>query len=227
MEYTCGNCEGDIKNVESGICPHCDTPFELPLESIPWERGTSVGWFGAYAGTVIMSLTKPTEYFKRIPTTGGFSTPIIYALINGLLGSWFNLAWQILFVYLGIIETDPQSPDDTMGFNILIAVLSPILIPLGIIVGTVLINFSLTILGVKNNDFEATFRIVCYSSGASVLAIIPAIGSIIGAFWSLSLEASGLREVYAISHRRAFTAILLPIFLIFTLLMILTINSPS
>ena len=226
MEYTCGNCNGDITDFASGICPHCETPFELPLEPIPWERRPTVGWFGAYIGTLIMSLTKPTEYFKRVPTTGGFSTPMIYALINGLLASWFNLAWQMLFVYLGIFESDPQSPYDTIGFNILIAVLSPILIPIGIVVGAGIINFTLMVLGVKNNDYETTFRIVCYSSGASVLAVFPVIGSLIGVFWSIALEASGLKEAYNISHRRALAAVILPIIFIIILLMIVSNISP-
>ena len=136
MEYICGNCEGDIKNVKSGICPHCNTPFELPLESIPWEQRSSLGFVGAFTGTLILSLTKPKEFFKRVPKTGGFSTPIIYALISGMLGTWLNLAWQMLFMYLGIIEPDAQSPNSLMGLNIMITVLSPLIIPLGLLAGT-------------------------------------------------------------------------------------------
>ncbi len=226
MEYTCGNCDGDIKEIESGICPHCNTPFELPLEPIPWERRSSLGLIGAFSGTLIMSLTKPTEYFKRVPTMGGISTPMIYALISGLLGSWFNLAWQMLFIYFGIFESAVQSPDNTMGFSILIAVLSPILIPMGLLVGAGIINLSLMMLGVRNNNYETTFRIVCYSSGPSVLAVFPVIGSMIGAFWSIALEAIGLREVYDISLRRAIAAVVLPIMFIFILLLIIQRISP-
>ncbi len=223
MEYICGNCEGDIKNVKSGICPHCNTPFERPLESIPWEQRSSLGFVGAFTGTLILSLTKPKEFFKRVPTTGGFSTPIIYALISGMLGTWLNLAWQMLFIYWGIIEPDAQSPDSIMGFNIMITVLSPIIIPLGLLAGTGIIQLALMVLGVQESNYETTFRVICYSSGAAVLGMLPVIGSMIGAFMTISLEAMGLREVYDISLRRGFAAVIFPIILI---LMIVLLTSP-
>ena len=223
MEYICGNCEGDIKNVKSGICPHCNTPFELPLESIPWEQRSSLGFVGAFTGTLILSLTKPKEFFKRVPKTGGFSTPIIYALISGMLGTWLNLAWQMLFMYLGIIEPNAQSQDSLMGINIMITVLSPIIIPLGLLVGTGIIQLALMVLGVQKINYETTFRVICYSSGAAVLGLFPVIGSMIGAFITISLEAMGLREVYDISRRRVFAAVIFPIILI---LMIILLISP-
>ncbi len=223
MEYICGNCDGDIKNIKSGICPHCNTPFEFPLESIPWEQRSSLGFVGAFTGTLILSLTKPKEFFKRVPTTGGFSTPIIYALISGLLGTWLNLAWQMLFIYWGIIEPDTQFPDSSMGLNIMITVLSPIIIPLGLLAGTGIMQLALMILGVQKRNYETTFRVICYSSGAAVLGILPVIGSMIGAFVTISLEAMGLREVYDISLRKGIAAVTFPIILI---LMIVLLSSP-
>ena len=223
MEYVCGNCAGDIKNVKSGICPHCKTPFELPPDSIPWEQRSSLGFVGAFTGTLILSLTKPREFFKRVPTTGGFSTPIIYALISGMIGTWLNLAWQMLFSYWGIIEPDAQSQDSLMGLNILITVLSPIIIPLGLLAGTGIIQLALMLLGVQKSNYETTFRVICYSSGAAVLGVLPVIGSMIGAFITISLEAMGLREVYDISLRKGFAAVIFPIILI---LMIILLISP-
>ena len=151
---------------------------------------------------MILSLTKPKEFFKRVPKTGGFSTPIIYALISGMLGTWLNLAWQMLFMYLGIIEPNAQSQDSLMGINIMITVLSPIIIPLGLLVGTGIIQLALMVLGVQKINYETTFRVICYSSGAAVLGLFPVIGSMIGAFITISLEAMVLREVYDISLRR-------------------------
>ena len=225
MEYICGNCEAEIKNIASGVCPNCDTPFEVPLEPIPWEQRSSLGIIGAFTGTLILSLTKPKEYFKRVPTTGGFSTPMIYALINGLLGTWINLAWQMLFIYWGIIEIDTQSQDSSMGFTIMITVLSPIIIPLGLFVGTGIIQLALMILGVQQSNYEATFRVICYSSGAAILGILPVIGSMIGAFVTISLEAIGLREVYNISLSKGFAAIILPMIFLFVILLMASLTS--
>jgi len=225
MEYICGNCESDIKNIASGICPHCNTPFELPLEPIPWEQKSSLGITGAFTGTLILSLTKPKEFFKRVPAFGGFSTPMIYALISGLLGTLFNLAWQILLIYWGIIEQDAQSTDSSMGFTIMITVLSPLIIPLGLLVGTSIIQLALMILGVQKSNYETTFRVICYSSGAAVLGILPLIGSMIGAFITILLEAMGLRELYDISLRRAFAALILPMIFLFMILLMASLTS--
>lgn len=225
MEYLCGNCEGDIKNIKSGICPHCKTPFELPLEPIPWEQRSSLGFVGAFTGTLILSLTKPKEFFKRVPATGGFSTPIIYALISGLLGTWLNLAWQMLFTYLGFIEPESQSPDSSMGFNLMITVLSPLIIPLGLFVGSGIIQLALMILGVQKINYETTFRVICYSSGATILGVFPVVGSMIGAFITILLEAMGLREVYDISLRIGFAAVIFPILFLFIILMMASLTS--
>ena len=210
MEYKCGNCGADIQDVDSGKCPKCGSEFEIPMDPIPWEERDKLGIVGAYTATLLLSFSKPNQFFKRMPVSGGFANPLIYALICGLIGTWFNFLWQLLFISMGILEADPQSPDSTLGFNLLLAVLSPVIIPVGLLLGTGAIHIALNLLGVARNNFEATFRVVCYSSGATVLGIVPIIGSIAGGFLSIALETMGLREVYEIRTGKAFAAIMIP-----------------
>ena len=94
---------------------------------------------------------------------------------------------------------------------------------MGLLVGTGIIQLALMVLGVQKINYETTFRVICYSSGAAVLGLFPVIGSMIGAFITISLEAMGLREVYDISLRRGFAAVIFPIILI---LMIILLISP-
>jgi len=210
MEYSCGNCGKDIIDIDAGVCPHCGSEFETPGKSIPWEERSSLGIVDAFSATIMLSMTKPTQFFHRLPVKGGFTNPLIYALICGLAGTLINLAWQLLFNSMGLINEELQSPDPEVEFHIMLALFSPVIIPVGLFIGTGLLQFSLMLLGVQKSNFQATFRVICYSSGATLLVIVPVIGSIIGAIWSTVLEIFGLREIYSISSRRALAAVLLP-----------------
>jgi len=210
MDYSCGNCGKDIIDIEAGVCPHCESEFEIPDKSIPWERRSSLGNVDAFSGTFMLSMTKPVSFFRRLPAHGGFFNPLIYALICGLAGTLIDLAWQLLLPSRIIIEEGIQSPDFGDEFYIIFALLSPLIIPLALFINTGLVHFSLLVLNVKKSDFETTFRVISYGSGANLLVIIPIIGIVVGVIWKLALEVIGLREIYSISSQRALAAVLLP-----------------
>lgn len=210
MDYSCGNCGKDITDVEAGVCPHCDSEFENPEKSIPWEKRSSLGNVDAFSATFMLSMTKPTSFFRRLPEKGGFFNPLIYALICGLAGTLIDLAWQLLLPSIGFIEEELQSADQSDEFYIVFALLSPLIIPLALLINTGMLHLSLLLLGVKKSNFETTFRVIGYGSGANLLVIVPLIGIIVGVIWKLALEVIGLREIYSISSRRALAAVLLP-----------------
>lgn len=221
MDYSCGKCGKDIIDIKAGICPHCDTEFEVPDKSIPWEERNSLGNVDAFSATFMLSMTKPTSFFRRLPAKGGIFNPIIYALICGLAGTLIDLFWQFFIPSSGFIEEELRSADTINEFYIIMALLSPLIIPLALFINTGILHFSLLLVGVKHSDFETTFRVVCYGSGTNLIVIIPVIGIMVGVIWKLALEVIGLREIYSISSRRALTAVLLP-FLIAIFLLFLT-----
>lgn len=210
MEYSCGNCGKDIIDIKAGICPHCDSEFELPDKSIPWEERSSLGNVDAFSANIILSMTKPVNFFRRLPAKGGMFDPLIYALICGLAGTLIDLAWQLILPSKGFIGEELQSADQGNEFYFMFALLSPLIIPFALFINTGMLHISLLLLNVKKSDFETTFRVISYGSGANLLVIIPVIGIIIGVIWKLALEIIGLREVYSISSQRALAAVLLP-----------------
>src|SRR5687768_7213235 len=52
----------------------------------PWERRNEIGLATALVETTQRVLTKPTEFFRSMPVTGGIGAPLIYALIIGYAG---------------------------------------------------------------------------------------------------------------------------------------------
>ena len=221
MEYSCGNCGKDIIDINAGVCPHCDSEFEIPDKSIPWEERSSLGNVDAFNATFMLSMTKPTSFFRRLPVKGGLMNPFIYTLICGLTAVLIDLLWLFILPSKGFIEEELQSSDQSNEFYIMFALLSPLIIPLTLFIKTGMLHFSLLLLGVKKSDFEATFRVICYGSGANLLVIVPVIGLMVGVIWKLALEVIGLREIYSISSFRALAAVLLP-FLIPLILLFLT-----
>jgi hypothetical protein len=74
-----------------------------------------------------------------------------------------------------------------------------------------LLHLSLIIVGGAKEGFEATFRVVCYSSGPELLNLIPAVGGIIGLVWKVYLTLVGLRKIHGITTMRAASAIVIPV----------------
>lgn len=210
MDYSCGNCGKDIIDIEAGVCPHCNSEFEIPDKSIPWEMRSTLGNVDAFSATFMLSMTKPVSFFRRLPAKGGFFNPMIYALICGLAGTLIDLAWQLLLPSNLFVDEELQSPDLGDEFYFIFALLSPLIIPLALLINTGMLHFSLLLLNVKKSNFETTFRVISYGSGANLLVIVPFIGIIVGVIWKLALEVIGLREIYSISSRRALAAVLLP-----------------
>src|SRR4051794_33591226 len=89
----------------SSSCPNCGLRFSDPAltpESCPScgaaivvvPRG--VNPIRAYFLRVWQILTEPTAFFKTMPTTGGVSGPLAFALITHWLGSAVGFFWRAI-----------------------------------------------------------------------------------------------------------------------------------
>jgi hypothetical protein len=96
-----------------------------------------------------------------------------------------------------------------VAFLLVVAV--PVLVFLSIVIWSVLLHVSLFLVGGANRDFEATFRVVCYSSGPNLCAVVPIVGGLVALVWTLCLAVIGLREVHQTTTTKAVFAVLLPV----------------
>ena len=83
---------------------------------------------------------------------------------------------------------------------------------IGTFIGAGILHVCLLITGGEKNGFEATFRVVAYSSGATALfQVLPFCGGIIGGIWALVAQIIGAREMHETTTGKAVVAVLLPL----------------
>lgn len=100
-------------------------------------------------------------------------------------------------------------PAVVMGATIM---LLPIILVIGAFVGSGIMHLALMVVGGATRPFEATFRVLCYASGATaVLQLLPGCGALIAAIWTIVAEIIGLAEVHNIGKGRAALAVFLPL----------------
>jgi len=132
--------------------------------------------------------------------------PLLYALIVETIAAMASSFWGTV---LGdtLLSGSPLTGKLTVGSAILI----PFFVFVVIVVWAAVLHLSLIIVGGAKEGFEATFRVVCYSSTPEMLTLIPVIGGIIGAVWKVYLTLVGLRKIHGITTMRASSAIAIPV----------------
>lgn len=211
----CPSCNRDVPDQpEPTFCPHCGGRIAPePPKFCPWEERERLGFITALTSTLKESLLKPSEFYRKMPVSGGLGSPLIYAILWGTLGIMFGLIWQILFG--GLLEMVAQfrgmGREFGPGYLLAIAILSPIIVIISIFIGSGILHLCLMIIGGNKKGFEATFRVISYANGAQIFFAIPLCGAFIGAVWMIVIEIIGLREAHGISGGKAALAVFLPL----------------
>ncbi len=169
----------------------------------PWEERESYGTLNAYFATATKSLLHPTEFFSRLPKDAGYLNPILFGVMTIVLSVVFAFIWSSLlrsggglFVFLiGI-------PFIVLG--------SFIVIPIAFFVWSGILHLCLLLVRGANEGYQATFRVVSYSSVPSLFNAVPIVGSI-ASLWSIVLTVIGLREVHKTSTGKSVVAVLIPV----------------
>jgi hypothetical protein len=162
-----------------------------------------------------MVLSRPSEAFTAMKTSGGMGDPLIYALIGAGVGGLVSFLFSLGFRSIGIFS------DHRVGFGALpwigigslgFIVLLPLLIVLGLFIGTAIIHVCLMLVGGAQETFETTFRVLAFTQGSTgPLQMIPLCGGVIAAVWGLIVNCIGLARAHQIETGRAVLAVLLPL----------------
>ncbi len=228
----CANCGKETAEGQL-FCPYCGHKISAisfapvsagrPREKTSWEDRESQGFFGGLWKTLRDTLFSPTEFFKKMPVTGGLTDPLLYALIVGMVGLMFSYVWQILFQgmilnYLpagigGAARYDMFHGIGTGAGLAVMAVASPFVIIIWLFIWSGILHLFLMMVRGARAGFEATFRTVSYSYGTSILMVVPFCGGIIAWIWSLVLVIVGLKEAHETTGGKAALAALFPLLL--------------
>ncbi len=187
--------------------------FEEPGGAgIPWEHRRRLGFWPALSQTIVQAFSETADFFRRVPPErpepkppfGPIGSPLVYALLVTLIPLWIAMVLQIPF-------TLSQLGGQGTLFVLFEAFLSPILIPLGLLLGAAIMHLILVILGAARHSMVATFRVVCYAQTPHILTAVPLCGAVIGGIWAIVHMIIGLSELHGASRAQAAVAVLLPI----------------
>lgn len=223
----CPHCGKEIVEGQA-FCQHCGaslavechaggvTPANGGRSKTPWEDREHVGFFKGLLKTAREVLFRPAAFFKKMPVTGGLTDPLLYALIIGMAGLMFLYAWDILLHDSMQSFMTPElkaAAERTMlqGFgSAAAAVMMPFLLILWLfIISGIFHLFLLTARGARAG-FEASFRVVSYSTSPFLFMVIPYCGMLITMLWVLTLTVIGLRDAHETTGGKATFAVFLP-----------------
>jgi len=177
-----------------------------------WENRIENGWLTRIVQTWVNSLFHPIEFFSNMRIHGDFLSPLLYSIIINFIGTIGVLSVQMNIPKTAFWKT-PMLDAYSLSSGIIFVsfvILSPILTIISSFIGAGILHFCLFIAGGVKSGFEATFRVVCYSTGPTIFSIIPICGGLISWLWIIPLQVIGLTKSHKPDTWRSVLAVLLP-----------------
>ncbi len=186
----------------------------------PWEDPYEYGYFSAFYQTAVRVMFAAPRFFAGLIPQSARVRALIFYLIVTVLQITFERFWGgIISSYL--TPSAAEYPDLQVVIQLLQPKTSLILaILIGsaisiveIFVSTALFFVLFRLVAPKNVNFDLIFQVIAYSSAPVLLAIVPAIGSMVGFVWGLACLAIGCRYAMRLSWQQTLLGIL-PFYLI-------------
>nr|HPK53530.1 YIP1 family protein [Smithellaceae bacterium] len=132
--------------------------------------------FAAMPQTAINVITKPADFFKSMPKTGGFLEPLIFAVIMGLISGII----QAILSFVGLGSAGSYGAGMAAGFGAIIFM--PIAVAIGSFIGAAILFVIWKLMG-SQEDYETAYRCGAYLMAlapiTSLINVIPYAGAII------------------------------------------------
>ena len=189
------------------------SPEPDALGPVPWEDPARPRLPG-YFQTLVEVLRRPARFFAR-PARGGPGEPCAFGLITGTTGGLLGLFWWTLLLLSAGRGLGPAADMSRMvGTGALAAVM--VLFPLVVLAKLALASLCLwgaaALLGARVG-WAPIWRLCCYTTAASALALVPVLGSLLAAPLALFILHQGLRGALGMSAGRALGALAVWLFL--------------
>jgi hypothetical protein len=193
-------------------------------EGPPWERRRELGLVKALTQTWMEVLFNPAVSFLRMKSSGGFAAPFLFNLTMTVLYTVVTTAYQVLWwvlfgaIFAGAAHSGSnylsgRSAEITPLLSIgMMVVAVPITVALTFVQAGVM-HLCLALFKGTSKSYEATYRVVCYSSSAYVFGIVPFAGVYVSLIWWVVSTIIGLSKVHRTEGWRATMGVLLPGFL--------------
>ena len=143
-----------------------------------------------FIGTWKKVITTPSDFFREMPTSGGYEVPLKFAVVNYIIAG----------IGLTLIS---------LGSAFFAIVFIPIAGVIGLFISGAILYICFKIVG-GSGSYEGTVRIVSYASAVNAVSWIPIIGQII-ALYAIYLGIVGGTFVHNITTTRSVIAVFIPI----------------
>ncbi len=186
-----------------------------------WERRQQLGLFKALTQTWKEILFNPTVSFARMKTSGGFTTPFLFNLAMVIIWAFFTVIYRLLltgmFAAAGSMLKDSSNLLCISAGTSAFATIVILVIAIPMIVALNFLNAGITHLCLAlfkgtSKNYEATYRVICYSYSAWIFALVPCAGGLVAGIWGLVSSNDWSLPVYKTETWRAAVGVLLPIF---------------
>jgi hypothetical protein len=164
-------------------------------------------------------ILKPSEFYWKMPATGGYAEPLIFAAINYII-SWI-LSMLVSFIVLTIYVSEFNYSDLGVISVIIGAVL--LLIFFSLIILALIANFLYKAMG-GTGSFEGTLRLSLYASAALIFSSITYIIPVVFIYEMYLLIVGGM-IVHTVSMQKSIIVIYLSFFLSVVFVWILAVLS--
>jgi hypothetical protein len=197
---------------------HSDEEQYEEEKECPWEERESYGTINAYFQTASKCILTPTRFFSKLPTSDGYFNPILFVAIT--------LPVTVVLVYLWTGLFTGMRLTGLIGIFFIASLLfvgGVIFAPIWLAIWSGILHLCLYLVGGAREGYQATFRVVSYSSVASLFNAIPFIGNL-ASLWGLVLTVIGLRETHKTTTGKAVGAVAIPVGIILVIALVVVIS---
>jgi len=158
-------------------------------------------------------ITTPGDFFREMPTSGGYEAPLKFAVVNYIIAGIGTALVSILaFTFLSsLLPMASFWPGSAFSFGSALSniIITPIVGIIGLFISGAILYVCFKIVG-GSGSYEGTVRIIAYASAVNAVSWIPILGWIIG-LYAFYLWIVGGTFVHNITTMRSVIAILIPL----------------
>lgn len=187
---------------------------DQPSIAPAWERRPEVKLFPAFFTTIREVLFEPGPTFSRLPINGQLRRPTTFYVM--LLVIQYALAYLFYAIYIPFASAtnELQRAGVSVGLAEIVLPFALLLLAAMAIglnfVAAGIFHLILMMLGGANKNYEATYKVLCYSNCAHLLAFVPCVGSIAAIVFFYIASVIGLQKVHGTETWKAAVAMILP-----------------
>lgn len=214
MAQTFGGVTETLEAAQQDVRPHEFFPWPPPPGSSPTE---------AFFTTWKEACFQPASFFRRMPREDQFGSVLVYYLIIGVVAAGVQLFWHSVLGgftshLLSLIGADRLPAGSSNG--VVDFLLSPLWLLFTLYLVSGVCHLVLLMMRGARHGFRTTTRVFAFSYSPILFVVVPVLGAFVAMIWMVVIAIAGLREAHETDGAKAAVSVLVPVFLLLSLLVL-------